>query len=104
MFWLLWKIVKIFLDKKTAEKVIMIGEEVENSLLEYYDHDTLWTFYGGGLDFEPEYKHMYSLPGAPGTASSVLLMVSDLSSVGSEFQACLVMSLSRHWHLVLWFE
>jgi hypothetical protein len=50
----------------------MIGEDVENGLLEHYNDDALWSFYGGSLDFEPEYKHMYSLHGAPGNALFLL--------------------------------
>lgn len=62
---MLWKVVKLFLDKKTADKVATMGSDVRTELLQYYEESSLWTFFGGSLNFQPQFKAMYTLEGAP---------------------------------------
>jgi len=55
LFWILWKIVKPFMEPKTSHKLaICNSNEVKQKLLEYFDEDSLWEFYGGKFKWEPE--------------------------------------------------
>lgn len=43
----IWSIVKVFLDKKTTDKVSLLGSDYKKALLEWIDEDQLPVAYGG---------------------------------------------------------
>lgn len=47
IFKIVWALVKGFMDKKTRDKMIMLGSDYRSTLLEYVDKENLPTFLGG---------------------------------------------------------
>jgi len=60
---ILWAIAKPFLDVRTVEKVKMChtSTPVKDFLLDYFDEDQLWDFWGGKYKWEPENKNYMRL-------------------------------------------
>jgi len=63
---LVYKIAKNFIDKKTQQKIRLIGGDtakIKETLLEFFDEDELWEFWGGKKKWEPENQRYLSLLG-----------------------------------------
>lgn len=54
MFKMLWNLVKVFLDKKTKDKIIVLGSDYKAKLLEIIDKDDLPKELGGECECKPE--------------------------------------------------
>jgi len=70
----LWRVVKPFLDAKTASKVRMVPNDaakIKEALLEFFDEDQLWDFYGGKYKWKPENTNYLKLLSNPPPEVSV---------------------------------
>jgi len=63
VFWMFFHVVKLFIDPRTAQKIRILGNNTKQELLQYFEEDTLWQFYGGKFKWDYQVTAYYKLAG-----------------------------------------
>ena len=54
LFSSIWSGIKIFIDKRTQEKIQILGSNYKNEMLKYVDEENIPNFFGGRADSDLE--------------------------------------------------
>jgi len=65
LFHILWNVARHFMDARTVNKIKLIGSDIKDPLLEYFDEGSLWYFYGGKYKWDFQINNYQKLLGAP---------------------------------------
>lgn len=70
LFWALWRVISVFIDERSAKKIVFLGHDFMPALLEDIDASQIPAWLGGASEYEYSPQHVFDSVDASATSAN----------------------------------